>query len=104
MIDTKCNVCNKEQAVTVAASPLGAISFAYCQTCLEEGLEPLGAFIGVGIKFEEFRPEMQGWVRKNLSYHDVTVEEFNAEVDEMLQEYEEYMKAEEAAARDEPDS
>ena len=36
-----CNICEQNQSVGVASSPLGAFSNAYCSTCLEKGAEPL---------------------------------------------------------------
>ena len=41
----KCAVCGKEGEVFVACSTCGAISFAYCEDCLNIGAEPYGALV-----------------------------------------------------------
>jgi predicted amidophosphoribosyltransferase len=40
-----CNVCGKETDVVVCASTMGAISFAYCEDCLNKRLEPYWAMV-----------------------------------------------------------
>lgn len=41
-----CEVCGKEAPVVVAASTLSACSSAYCEECLNEGLEPYSDIVG----------------------------------------------------------
>lgn len=41
-----CEVCGKEAPIVVAASTLGACSNAYCEECLNEGLEPYNDIVG----------------------------------------------------------
>lgn len=38
-----CDVCNSPGPLTVYASRLGPMSFAYCEICREKGSEPLPA-------------------------------------------------------------
>lgn len=42
----KCDVCGKIGKTTVRCSMMGAISFGYCDDCLNNGLEPYGAMVG----------------------------------------------------------
>lgn len=41
-MNTKCDVCNRERPVQVAASSLGAFSLAYCWECAIRYAEPIG--------------------------------------------------------------
>jgi len=43
-IGLTCQVCDMNEAKGVACSGLGAVSFAYCQECLDRGAEPEGMF------------------------------------------------------------
>lgn len=40
-----CDVCKKREAVGIAASSCGPVSFAYCRSCLSVGAEPYGALV-----------------------------------------------------------
>lgn len=40
-----CDVCGKRTAVAVCCGGYGAISFTYCQHCLDCGLEPYWAVV-----------------------------------------------------------
>lgn len=42
-----CEVCGKEAPVVVAASTLSSCSSAYCEECLNEGLEPYSDIVGI---------------------------------------------------------
>ena len=42
--ELRCNVCGKPARV-VAASAYGATSYAFCDECLEKGLEPYSAVV-----------------------------------------------------------
>jgi len=44
-VDGVCDVCGKEGKVAVLCSAFGPISFAYCQTCAELGLEPYNQMV-----------------------------------------------------------
>jgi hypothetical protein len=39
-----CDVCGKVRDAQVCASGLGPASFAYCDTCISHGAEPLNMF------------------------------------------------------------
>lgn len=41
-----CEVCGKEAPVVVTASTLSSRSSAYCEECLNEGLEPYSDIVG----------------------------------------------------------
>jgi hypothetical protein len=36
-----CDVCRRSPVVGVASSPLGPVSFAYCEECLVRGAQPM---------------------------------------------------------------
>lgn len=42
-----CEVCGKEAPVVVAAYTLSSCSSAYCEECLNEGLEPYSDIVGI---------------------------------------------------------
>lgn len=39
-----CDVCNKNNAAGVCASPFGPVSYAYCTECLGNGADPESSF------------------------------------------------------------
>ena len=86
-----CDVCGKE-AVGVASSVTGPVSFAYCKECLQEKREPYGALVSMvsccGNSLDDINDVYREIIIKNLKYYNKTVEEFNADVkksnDEMM--------------------
>lgn len=40
MTEQRCDVCGRDGWVAVGASPLAAMSLAYCTECLQQGAEP----------------------------------------------------------------
>jgi late competence protein required for DNA uptake (superfamily II DNA/RNA helicase) len=69
MSDTKliCDVCNKNEALGVASSPFGAISYAYCRECLNKPADPLMTFEYL---FETIYPNEAAWVYKYFTFKD----------------------------------
>ena len=77
----KCDVCGKEAETFVACSACGAISFAYCRECLNEGLEPYGALVGMDLYFDEISEDFkQEILLPSLKLHGKTLTEFDADV------------------------
>jgi len=62
-----CQVCKKNKALGVASSILGAISFAYCETCLRVGADDLGMFI---FTYETCGEDVAPWVKNLMTYHN----------------------------------
>lgn len=55
---TNCQVCNRDRETTVAASPIGPVTLAYCDECLEHGAvrkEPLTA---IASSVDDLRPSI----------------------------------------------
>jgi hypothetical protein len=89
-LDMKCNVCNEREAVGVACSATGAVSFAYCQECLQSNREPYGAVVaslfgmsGMDEVAEWYRPIIQA----TLMAEGKTEQELFADVTVLEQEY-----------------
>lgn len=74
-----CNVCDKNEAVGVFASSCGAVSFAYCQDCLDAGREPYGA-LAAHLMGASGMEDVAEWakpiVRATLKAEGKTEEEF----------------------------
>lgn len=79
-----CDVCGKQTGVVVCCSSCGPISFSYCHDCLENGFEPYRALVAcissIGKWPDDVNPNYQEFVRKNLSFHNKTEEEFIADL------------------------
>lgn len=78
----KCDVCC-DDAVGVASSRCGAISFAYCKRCLSVGAEPYGALVAmlavIGGR-DNAAPWVDNVVKGTLSVVGKTVEQLDADV------------------------
>lgn len=76
----KCEVCDKDDAVIVAASSCGPISFRYCESCLRSHAEPFGAlvaYIGLaGGKPEEIRESYFPIIQSTCEKAGKTEDEF----------------------------
>jgi hypothetical protein len=91
----KCDVCGKEKETHVRCSQVGAISFAYCEDCLQAGLEPYGALVdycagGVG-SFKDLHPTYQQLVVKCLQREGLTVSDFNEDLAKSAKEYDDWL-------------
>lgn len=84
----KCDVCGKEAETVVCCSSCGAVSYAYCQECLNAGREPYDALVGMGLIYgcinKSYRKQI---LLPSLRFFGKTIEEFNADVEKMDQEY-----------------
>lgn len=89
----KCDACGKEAKTTVCCSACGAISFAYCETCLEGGIEPYSALVGMGMYYEDISKTFKYVILDpSLKVHKKTVEQFNADVKRLDDDYAEYCR------------
>lgn len=84
----KCDVCGKEANTKVCASTCGAISFAYCDECLNAGREPYHALVGMGIPYrylsKQFREKI---LLPSLIFFGKTIEQFNTDIDKADEEF-----------------
>lgn len=84
----KCDVCGKESEVFVASSAYGAISFAYCEDCLQSGREPYWAVVSyiscAGHFPDDINEEYQKDVRRQLMLHGISEEQFIQDVEEEI--------------------
>ena len=88
-----CDVCGKTAPVHVAASAYGPISLAYCDECMEKGLEPYHAVVlyiaGAGHFPDEINKEYVKDVRRMLPLWGKTEEEFIQDVENSIKDMEE---------------
>lgn len=97
---SKCDVCGKETNTTVCSSTCGAISFAYCDECLRNGIEPYDALVGMGLYYDDINNTYkQQILDPSLRFYNKTKEQFNADVmaqdDDLRAFFEEYEKRKE---------
>ena len=89
----KCEVCGKETETQVVCSTCGAISFAYCQDCLNQGREPYDALVGMGLSSKFINKTYKARIlMPSLQFHGKTIEEFDADVQKLDDEYNEWVK------------
>lgn len=85
---SKCDVCGKETNTTVCCSSCGAVSFAYCDECLRTNREPYDALVGMGLHYDTFCKTYKDKVLlPSLQFFGKTVEQFNADIDKMDEDY-----------------
>lgn len=90
---SKCDVCGKEAETVVCCSSCGAISFAYCQECLNAGREPYNALVGMGLPYDCINKTYREQILlPSLKFFGKTIEEFNKDVEKMDEEYAEWVK------------
>ena len=79
---SKCDVCGKETSTTVCCSTCGAISFSYCAECLNAGIEPYDALVGMGLYYADInKTYRQQILDPSLRFHNKTREQFDADVE-----------------------
>lgn len=89
----RCDVCKKEIETTVCCSACGAISFAYCDTCLEGGIEPYSALVGMGMYYEDINETFKYlFLEPSLRFYKKTIEQFNSDVKQFDDDYTEYYR------------
>lgn len=88
----ECDVCG-QPAVGVSSSTLGAISFAFCKRCLDEGAEPYWMLVGTCAicgDIREMTQYVQDMIPRTLSIVGKTMDEFLADVEKSTKELDEY--------------
>lgn len=89
----KCDVCGKETETFVCCSACGAISFAYCQVCLEANREPYDALVGMGLTSDILNNTYkQQILLPSLRFFGKTIEEFDADVKKMDADYYDWLQ------------
>lgn len=89
----KCDVCGKEAETVVCCSSCGAISFAYCQECLNSGREPYDALVGMGLYSDEVSKAYRSQILlPSLNFHGKTIEEFDADVKRLDDAYYDWLQ------------
>ena len=97
-----CSVCGKSTNVVVCASVFGATSYAYCEHCLSNYLEPYDAMVDyiscAGLFPDDINEQYQKLCRHILKELGVPEEKFiedvkrvNEEMDAFYEEYCDYM-------------
>ena len=87
-----CCVC-KQKADFVACSSTGAFTLAYCKSCADKGLEPYDLLVSLGF-YEDFNDTYrENVVKPSLEYYGKTVEQFNADVLQSMNDYLSYIKS-----------
>ena len=90
---SKCNVCGKETDTVVCCSSCGAISFAYCDECLNAGREPYDALVGMGLTSDCINKTYKEKILlPSLRFFGKTIEQFDADVLKADEEYMEWVK------------
>ena len=94
----KCDVCGKEAETVVCCSSCGAISFAYCQECLNSGREPYDALVGMGLTSDMINKSYkQQILLPSLQFFGKTIEEFDADVEKADAEYYDWLQCQDDA-------
>lgn len=86
-----CDVCGKEtEDVVVCCSAFGPISIAICRDCLGQGKEPYGMMVsyiaGAGCFPEDINEGYQKEVRRQLTLHGISEEQFIADVNKIIED------------------
>lgn len=85
-----CEVCGKNRSSTIAASAYGAISFAYCEECLQKGMEPYWAVVAyiscAGCFPKDINDTYKKDVRRMLPLWGKSEDEFIADAERAIQQ------------------
>ena len=96
----KCDVCGKEAETFVASSSCGAVSFSYCHECLSLGREPYDALVGMGLpSYCLNKTYKQKILLPSLRFFGKTIEEFDADIEKMDQEYYDWLQHQDEAVQ-----
>ena len=89
-----CNVCGKEADVVVCASAFGATSYAYCEHCLSNYLEPYYAMVDyiscAGLFPDNINEQYQALCRHILKGLNIPEEKFIEDVKRANEDYAEW--------------
>lgn len=102
-----CDVCGKQTDVIVCCSAFGAISYAYCEDCFNNRLEPYYAMVNyiscAGLFPEDINEEYQALCRHILKGLGISEEKFIADVDAARSDYMDFCDMREETYYDEKD-
>ncbi len=92
----KCAVCGKQTEVYVASSSIGAVTYAYCEDCLRAGAEPWSDLVFncaiCGPYPESVNTQFRETVRNTCRHLGKTEEEFQADVNEAILDWDDHME------------
>ncbi len=90
----RCDCCGTEGETVVACSSMGAVSFAYCRTCAEAGVEPYGMCVSLladcGASIENVAEWAHPIVFASLLRAGKTAEDLYRDAKKADEEYEAY--------------
>lgn len=90
----KCDVCGNIGKVVVCSSSMGAISYAYCEDCYNESLEPyehMVAYISCAGHFpKDINKTYQDLCRHILNKLNISEEQFIKDVEESIKDMDDY--------------
>lgn len=88
-----CNVCGKETDVIVCSSAFGATSYAYCEHCFGNYLEPYSAMVSyiscAGLFPDDINEQYQALCRHILNGLGISEEKF---IEDVRNAYEDYIE------------
>ena len=92
MFHSSCDVCGKvTEDVVVCSSSFGPFSMALCKDCLAQGKEPYSVIVGyiamAGRFPEAINEEYQKEVRRQLTLHGISEEQFIADVNKAIEDF-----------------
>lgn len=84
-----CDACGKESNYTyVCCSACGATSYRYCLSCINNGIEPYSALVGMDLYYEQISDIFKTRIlNPSLKFHNKTVEQFNTDVKKLDDEF-----------------
>ena len=86
-----CSVCGKQTEVVVCASAFGGISYAYCEHCLSNYLEPYDAMViyisCAGLFPDDINEQYQKLCRHILKELNIPEEKFIEDVKKANEDY-----------------
>ena len=91
-----CSVCGKQTDVVACASAFGAVTYAYCEHCLSNYLEPYDAMVAyiscAGLFPDDINPQYQELCRHILRELEISEEKFIEDVKKANEDFYEFMK------------
>lgn len=91
-----CSVCGKKTDVVVCSSVFGATSYAYCEHCLSNYLEPYDAMVSyiscAGLFPDDINPQYQQLCRHILNGLGISEEKFIEDVKKASDDFYEFAK------------
>ena len=101
----ECESCGEIREVFVVSSQFGPISTAHCKECLKTGRESYGVLVAAVASagsLDEMRPEYKKEILRQLDLHKVTIETFEADIEESDRRMNEYFDAQETGGNKNP--